>query len=123
MLVRLWNDLFIPYKDKGVRWIGTIHDEINYLVPKYLINEVVPIIMRCQTIKLPDWPVPLLPDLSIGRSFGELIPFDVTYNEDGTVKELIPQMETVKEKDLHPNDSIIENSYVPEVEDDYDYMQ
>lgn len=123
MLVRLWNDLFVPYRDKGVRWIGTIHDEINYLVPKYLINEVVPIIMRCQTIKLPDWPVPLLPDLSIGRSFGELIPFDVIYNEDGTVKELIPQMETIKEKDLHPNDSIIEDSYVPEVEDDYDYMQ
>jgi intein/homing endonuclease len=123
MLVRLWNELFVPYKNKGVRWIGTIHDEINYLVPKNLINEVAPIIMKCQTIKLPDWPVTLLPDLSIGKSFGELIPFNVIYHEDGTVKELIPQMETVKEKDLHPNDPVIEDSYVPEVEDDYDYMQ
>jgi len=122
MLIRLWNDLFTKYYDKGLRWIGTIHDEINYLVPKSLIDEVVPIIMKCQTIKLPDWPVVLEPDLSIGKSFGELIPFNVIYNEDGTVKEFVPQMESTKEKDLHPSDSAIDN-YIPEIEDDYDYMQ
>ena len=122
MLVRLWKDLFIPYKDKGVRWVGTIHDEINYVVPRYLINEIAPIIMRCQTIKLPDWPVVLEPDMSIGTSFGSLIPFYVKYNDDGTLKELVPQIEEIKEKDMHPSDTI--NEYVPEVaEDTYDYMQ
>lgn len=122
MLVRLWKDLFIPYKDKGIRWVGTIHDEINYVVPRSLINEVAPIIMRCQTIKLPDWKVVLEPDMSIGTSFGSLIPFYVKYNEDGTLKELVPQIEEIKEKDMHPSDTI--NEYVPEVtEDTYDYMQ
>lgn len=123
MLIRLWKDLFIPYKDKGVRWLGTIHDEINYVVPRSLLNEVVPIIMECQRIKLPDWQVVLEPDLSIGKSFGELIPFNYTLNDDGTVKEFIPQMETVKEADLHPGDPVEEDNYIPEVEDDYDYLQ
>lgn len=123
MLIRLWNDLFVPYYSKGVRWIGTIHDEINYLVPKSILNEVAPIIMRCQTIKLPDWPVTLEPDFSCGTSFGSLIPFNLIYNDDGTVKEFVPQMESIKEKDLHPGDSVIDDGYVPEIEDNYDYMQ
>ena len=125
MLVRLWNDLFTKYYDKGLRWIGTIHDEINYLVPKNILKEVVPIIMRCQTISLPDWPVTLLPDFSCGNSFGELIPFDITYNEDGTVKEFVPQMEAIKHNDVEKEsakESI--SDYIPEIEeDDYDYMQ
>lgn len=124
MLVRLWKELFVPYKDKGVRWLGTIHDEINYIVPKYLLKEVVPIIMKCQTIKLPDWPVTIEPDLSIGTSFGSLIPWNIIYNDDGTVKEFIPQMDEIKEKDLHPGDPVEKDNYIPEViEDNYDYMQ
>jgi hypothetical protein len=124
MLVRLWKELFVPYKDKGVRWLGTIHDEINVVVPKPLLKEVVPIIMKCQTIKLPDWPVTIEPDLSIGTSFGSLIPWNIIYNDDGTVKEFIPQMDEIKEKDLHPGDPVEKDNYIPEVvEDDYDYMQ
>ena len=125
MLVRLWNDLFTKYYDKGLRWIGTIHDEINYLVPKSILKEVVKIIMDCQTIKLPDWPVALEPDFSCGKSFGELIPFNVVYNEDGSVKELVPQMEAIKHDDVneHESSDSIAN-YIPEIEeDDYDYMQ
>lgn len=124
MLMRLWKNLFIPYKDKGVRWLGTIHDEINYIVPKYLLKEVAPIIMECQTIKLPDWPVVLLPDMSIGTSFGSLIPFDLVYDENGKCTGFKPQMESIKEKDLHPGDPVERDNYIPEViEDDYDYMQ
>lgn len=116
MLVRLWKDLFIPYKDKGVKWIGTIHDEINYICPKSLLTEVVPIIMKCQTIELPGWKVPMLPDLSIGKSFGELIPF--TYDE--TTKTFTPQMESLKED--HKDDEIDEYELALE-EDEYNYMQ
>lgn len=121
MLVRLWKDLFTKYADKGVRWLGTIHDEINYVVPKKLLPEVVPIILKCQTISLPDWPVVLEPDLSCGKSFGELIPFNVVYNEDGSVKEFLPQMEEITSNDAADDNNTVE--YIPEVEDDYDYMQ
>jgi hypothetical protein len=123
IIVRLWNDLFIPYADKGVRWIGTIHDEVNVLCPKVLLSEVVPIIMRCQTVKLPDWQVPMLPDLSLGFSFGELIPFNVVYNEDGSFKEFVPQMEAIHNDHHEEVTSEDTSNYVPEIEDDYDYMQ
>lgn len=122
MLVRMWKDLFIPYRDKGVRWLGTIHDEINVICPKSILPEVAGIIMRCQTVKLPDWPVTIEPDFSCGKSFGELIPFNLTYNEDGSVKEFVPQMEEIKHETESAHEQSVE-SYVPEVEDDYDYMQ
>jgi len=122
MLVRLWKELFIPYRDKGVKWVCTIHDEINYLVPKKLLKEVVPIIMRCQTIKLPDWEVPMLPDLSIGKSFGELIPFE--YDPDTFDGTFTPQMESIQDSAVNNNPEPIEDIYIPELEeDDYDYMQ
>ena len=123
MLLRLWNSVILPYADKGVSWIGTIHDEINLKVPRDLLKEVVPIILKCQTVKLPDWEVVIEPDLSIGQSFGELIPFNVVYNEDGTAKEFVPQMEEAKEKDIHPGDPVEDADYVPEINDDYDYMK
>ena len=122
MLVRLWKELFIPYRDKGVKWVCTIHDEINYLVPKKLLKEVVPIIMRCQTIKLPDWEVPMLPDLSIGKSFGELIPFE--YDPDTFDGTFTPQMESIQDNTVDNNPEPSEDVYIPELEeDDYDYMQ
>ena len=126
MLVRLWKELFVPYADKGVRWLGTIHDEINYVVPKSLLKEVVPIIIKCQTISLPDWPVTLLPDLSIGSSFGSLIPFDFTVNEDGTVKEFTPQMEPISsDSSAHVVEAATDGEDYSGllVEDEYDYMQ
>lgn len=76
--------------------------------------------MRCQTIKLPDWPVTLLPDLSIGDSFGSLIPFEYNFE----IGEYKPAVEEIKDKELHPGDSVVVENYIPEIEeDDYDYMQ
>lgn len=118
IIVRLWKDLFIPYADKGVKWIGTIHDEVNILCPKSLLTEVVPIILRCQTVKLPDWQVPMLPDLSLGFSFGELIPFEY----DEATKTFTPQMEAISHETVVEEETDKSN-LIPEIEDDYDYMQ
>lgn len=83
------------------------------------MDEVIPIIMECQTIKLPDWKVPLLPDLSIGLSFGSLIPFEYDFE----THKYKPAIEEIKEKDLHPGDPV-ESDYIPEIEEDnYNYMQ
>lgn len=119
MVIRLWKDLFTKYPE--VKWLGTIHDEVNYIVPKRLLNEVVPIIMECQRIKLPDWPVSLDPDLSIGHSFGELIPFE--YNFD--TKEFKPAVEEIKPEETSKETKEPEvNAYdIALEEDDYDYMQ
>jgi hypothetical protein len=76
--------------------------------------------MECQPINLPGWKVTLVPDLSIGKSFGELIPFDYKVNEDGSVM-FTPQFEEVKQSDKEPEES--KTDFPIEFEDDYDYMQ
>lgn len=85
---RLWANVFKPYPD--VTFMSTIHDEVNFSMPKRLAREVIPICMECMTIRRDDWPVTLECSLSIGRdSLGDLIPF--TYNKE--TKEFIPEWE------------------------------
>ena len=85
---RLWTNVFKPYPD--VTFMYTIHDEVNFSMPKRLAREVIPICMECMTIRRDDWPVTLECSLSIGRdSLGDLIPF--TYNKE--TKEFTPEWE------------------------------
>ena len=85
---RLWTNVFKPYPD--VTFMSTIHDEVNFSMPKRLAREVIPICMECMTIRRDDWPVTLECSLSIGRdSLGDLIPF--TYNKE--TKEFTPEWE------------------------------
>ena len=85
---RLWVNVFKPYPD--VTFMSTIHDEVNFSMPKRLAREVIPICMECMTIRRDDWPVTLECSLSIGRdSLGDLIPF--TYNKE--TKEFTPEWE------------------------------
>ena len=89
---RLWVNVFKPYPD--VTFMSTIHDEVNFSMPKRLAREVIPICMECMTIRRDDWPVTLECSLSIGRdSLGDLIPF--TYNKE--TKEFIPEWEESSE--------------------------
>lgn len=89
---RLWANVFKPYPD--VTFMSTIHDEVNFSMPKKLAREVIPICMECMTIRRDDWPVTLECSLSIGRdSLGDLIPF--TYNKE--TKEFIPEWEESNE--------------------------
>ena len=89
---RLWANVFKPYPD--VTFMSTIHDEVNFSMPKRLAHEVIPICMECMTIRRDDWPVTLECSLSIGRdSLGDLIPF--TYNKE--TKEFTPEWEESNE--------------------------
>lgn len=89
---RLWANVFKPYPD--VTFMSTIHDEVNFSMPKRLAREVIPICMECMTIRRDDWPVTLECSLSIGRdSLGDLMPF--TYNKE--TKEFTPEWEESNE--------------------------
>ena len=90
MIIRLWKELFSKYPE--IKWVGSIHDEITYIIPKSILIDALKIIKKCQTIKLPDWPVQLDCDISIGKSFGELIPWFL----DDETGELTPQIEEIK---------------------------
>lgn len=85
--VRLWERVFTKYPD--IKFHSTIHDEINFSVPRRLAAEVIPIMIECMTVKLKGWLVPLDCSLSVGYDLGSLIPF--TYNTE--TKEFIPAWE------------------------------
>lgn len=79
ILCRLWKHVFKPYPQ--VKFMSTIHDEVNFSIPIELAREVIPICMKCMTIERDDWPVTLKCSLSISRTdLGSLVPF--TYDRD-----------------------------------------
>lgn len=98
--VRLWDYLFTQFPE--IKYICTIHDEINFSVPRRLVRKVIPIIIRCMTVQLHNWLVPLDCSLSCGSTLGDQIPFK--YNFD--TKEFIPDWEEDirKEKSEHIED-------------------
>ena len=96
--VRLWDYLFTKYPD--VSFICTIHDEINYSVPRRLVKEVLPIIIKCMTVRLPTDLVALDCSLSAGNSLGNIIPFKYNFE----TKEFEPEWEEDTRKDKHEDD-------------------
>lgn len=118
MIIRLWNELFSKYPE--VKWVGSIHDEITYIIPKSILIDALKIIKKCQTIKLPDWPVQLDCDISIGKSFGELIPWFL----DDETGELTPQIEEIKHEQTEEKSENKVNEYDMLLDaDEYDYLQ
>ena len=118
MIIRLWKELFSKYPE--VKWVGSIHDEITYIIPKSILIDALKIIKKCQTIKLPDWPVQLDCDISIGKSFGELIPWFL----DDETGELTPQTEEIKHEQTEekPENKVNEYDMLLDA-DEYDYLQ
>ena len=118
MIIRLWKELFLKYPE--VKWVGSIHDEITYIIPKSILIDALKIIKKCQTIKLPDWPVQLDCDISIGKSFGELIPWFL----DDETGELTPQLEEIKHEQTEEKSENKVNEYDMLLDaDEYDYLQ
>ncbi len=118
MIIRLWKELFSKYPE--VKWVGSIHDEITYIIPKSILIDALKIIKKCQTIKLPDWPVQLDCDISIGKSFGELIPWFL----DDETGELTPQIEEIKHEQTEEKSENKVNEYDMLLDaDEYDYLQ
>lgn len=90
---RLWEKVFKPYPQ--VKFMSTIHDEVNFSIPIELAREVIPVCIKCMTIEREDWPVPLKCSLSISRTdLGSLVPF--TYDADTDSYE--PEWDTLEVK-------------------------
>lgn len=85
--------VFKPYPQ--VKFMSTIHDEVNFSIPIELAREVIPICIRCMTIEREDWPVTLKCSLSVSRTdLGSLIPF--TYDAETNSYE--PEWDTLEVK-------------------------
>lgn len=101
-LVRLWDYVFTQYPE--IKWICTIHDEINFSVPRSLANKVIPILVRCMTVKMNNWLVPLDCGLSVGMSLGDIIPFKYNFE----TKEFVPEWEEDTRKERHEDKDDLE---------------
>lgn len=115
--VRLWDNVFTKYKE--IKFHSTIHDEINFSVPRRLADEVIPIMIKCMTVKMEDWLVPLDCSLSVGYTMGTLIPFKYNFE----TKEFIPDWEEIVEKkDTKESQEEEEDTdeYMDDIEDGYD---
>ena len=61
---------------KYIKFINTVHDEINYNVSKKYIDSLVPKILSCMRMWFPDWQFPMKVGLAISSRWGTNIDFE-----------------------------------------------
>lgn len=79
-LIKLYKAL---YRDKNkdevrkhIKFINTVHDEINFNIRKEDLNIYVPIVISCMILQEPTWEFPLIVGFDIGTRWGNCIEFD-----------------------------------------------
>lgn len=81
VLVKLWKQLLgNPEYRNDVKFVVTIHDEIGYGVRASRLEEITSKIVELQTMKLPQWPAPIITEPSFGYSIGRV--YDFVYDEE-----------------------------------------
>ncbi len=80
---------------KYVKFINTVHDEINYNVSKKYINDLVPKILSCMRMWFPDWQFPMKVGLAISCRWGTNIDFEY---DDRKFIEITPDMDLTNKK-------------------------
>lgn len=86
-LCRIVSGLLDDKDFEGARFLLTIHDEINFSIPKTMISKGVGRILDCMETSINGWEVPLTCSVEIGKNWGETFKF--TY--DKSTGELVPQ--------------------------------
>lgn len=67
---------YIRTNRKYIKFLNTVHDEINYQVSKDNIRHIVPKIISCMRLWLDDWEFPMQVGLDIGTRWGQTVTFD-----------------------------------------------
>ena len=65
---------------KFIKFLNTVHDEINYNVSKQHVRTIVPMIIKCMRLWFDDWDFPMQVGLEIGTRWGRTIAFDYDTN-------------------------------------------
>ena len=113
--MKLWKNIFNKEENRNtVKFLLTVHDEINYQIKKDKVKELVPIIIKIMRLQLPNWSFPLDVGLSIGNRWG--MDFDFVFDKD-TFQILHPKGDPYK-----PKEEKIEKPKVEEVKAPVDEM-
>ena len=95
VLIRLWRRLLNhpSYRD-DVKFMCTIHDEVQFGIRASRLNEIVGIIEDAMLITLPEWRVPITTSASLGFTPGSLFEFErVNDNPEKTKWHYVPKLE------------------------------
>lgn len=88
---KIWCELGNP--EDYIRFQITVHDEIDFIIKNEAIPILVPKVLECMQLQMPDWEIPLTIGLSFGPTFGAQYEFD--YNPD-TFQIIGPHLEIPK---------------------------
>lgn len=86
VLYNLWRKLYTKRPDE-IRFIGTVHDEIDQEIRKDSFDEVIRLVIQEMQITLPGQTLKLEATVSVGTSYGSLFPFIL----DKATDKWIPQ--------------------------------
>lgn len=82
VMIKLWRALFNNEEFKNdVAWRVAIHDEIGYTIRATKLMRILKIIKETQSVKLPEWPVEIITDPSIGWSMGRVYDFHMVEDD------------------------------------------
>ena len=75
-LLKLWDEVLNhpDYRD-DVRFLVTVHDEINFGVRKERLFEILPLLVKNMELEIPTWMVPMEVGVEIGNTWGDCFPF------------------------------------------------
>lgn len=86
VLIRIYNEILCnPIYQGKVYFMMTVHDEVNFSIdkrPEYfypIANKILEIMVDLPFNKAPfNWPVPLTTGVSVGKTWGSIMPYDVS---------------------------------------------
>lgn len=82
VMIKLWRALFNNEEFKNdVSWRVAIHDEIGYTIRATKLMRILKIIKETQSVKLPEWPVEIITDPSVGWSMGRVYDFHMVEDD------------------------------------------
>lgn len=82
VMIKLWRALFNNEEFKNdVAWRVAIHDEIGYTIRATKLMRILKIIKETQSVRLPEWPVEIITDPSVGWSMGRVYDFHMVEDD------------------------------------------
>lgn len=82
VMIKLWKVVFNNEEFKNdVSWRVAIHDEIGYTIRATKLMRALKVIKETQSVKLPEWPVEIITDPSVGWSMGRVYDFHMVEDD------------------------------------------
>ena len=82
VMIKLWKVVFNNEEFKNdVSWRVAIHDEIGYTIRATKLMRALKVIKETQSVKIPEWPVEIITDPSVGWSMGRVYDFHMVEDD------------------------------------------